>query len=105
MCIRDRGLTLGGKDVAPNVVPVARYSQADFTVRLDDPAGSEKYAELALDALVACGTKCPSKDQQDIINAIGGIARVFHFVYATANDIRYYEPANKLYLAVIPKIM
>jgi hypothetical protein len=30
---------------------------------------------------------------------------VFHFVYATSNDVRYFEPANQLYLQIIPLIM
>lgn len=101
----DKALMLAGKTVPPNDLPVVRYSQADFTVRLDDPEQAAKYAKLALDALPACGQKCTPKEQQDLIAAIAGIARVFHFVYATSNDVRYYEPANSLYIATIPLIM
>jgi len=101
----DKAMVLIGKAAPVNDVPVVRYSQADFTVRLDNPEASMKYGKQAIDALPACGAKCSPKEQQDLINAIAGIARVFHFVYATSNDVRYYEPANQLYLAAIPVIM
>jgi hypothetical protein len=32
------------------------------------------------------------------------MARLFHIFYATANDIRYYQPANDLYVLTIPLI-
>jgi hypothetical protein len=32
------------------------------------------------------------------------MARLFHIYYATANDIRYYQPANDLYTLTIPLI-
>ena len=101
----DKALQLVGKNAPPNDVPVIRYSQADFTVRLDDPVQSAKYAKLAIEALPACGQKCSDKEKQDLVTAIAGIARVFHFVYATSNDVRYYQPANDLYLLTIPIIM
>jgi hypothetical protein len=101
----DKALNLVGKSAPANDVPVVRYSQADFTVRLDDPVKSASYAKQAVDALPACGAKCPAKEQQDLISAVGGIARVFHFVYATSNDVRYFQPANDLYLQIIPLIM
>jgi tetratricopeptide (TPR) repeat protein len=101
----DKALMLAGKTAPVNDVPVIRFSEADFTVRLDNPEAAMKYGKAAIDALPACGAKCTPKEQQDLISAIGGIARVFHFVYATSNDVRYYEPANQLYLAVIPVIM
>jgi len=101
----DKAMTVAGKTAPVNDVPVVRYSQADFTVRLDNPEAAMKYGKQAIDALPACGAKCTAKEQQDLINAVAGIARVFHFVYATSNDVRYYEPANQLYLATIPVIM
>jgi tetratricopeptide (TPR) repeat protein len=101
----DKALTLVGKAVPPNDVPVLRYSQADFTVRLDDPVRSAAYAKQAIDALPGCGAKCTAQQQQDLIGAVGGIARVFHFIYATSNDVRYFQPANDLYLLIIPLIM
>ncbi len=88
-----------------NDVPLVRYSQADYMVRLDDPVKAATYAKQAVDALPACGAKCSDKEKQDLVTAVAGIARVFHFVYATSNDVRYYQPANDLYLLTIPLIM
>lgn len=101
----DKALALAGKTAPANDLPVIRYSEADFTVRLDNPEAAMKYGKASIDALPGCGTKCSPKEQQDLVSAIAGIARVFHFVYATSNDVRYYEPANQLYLATIPIIM
>ena len=74
-------------------------------MRLDNPEQAAKYAKMAVDSLPACGQKCNAEKQQNLIGAVGGIARIFHFVYATSNDVRYYDPANQLYLMVIPLIM
>lgn len=101
----DKALMLIGKAVPAQHVPDLRYSQADFMVRLDNPEQAAKYAKQAIEALPACGAKCSPEKQQNLIGAVGGIARVFHFVYATSNDVRYYGPANELYLMVIPLIM
>ena len=101
----DKALATIGKAVPVQHVPDLRYSQADFTVRLDNPEQAAKYAKMAVDALPACGAKCPPEKQQNLIGAVAGIARVFHFVYATSNDVRYYGPANELYLMTIPLIM
>ena len=54
---------IGGAAVPPNDVPVIRYSQADFTVRLDNPEVAAKYAKQAIDALPACGAKCSRQGQ------------------------------------------
>ncbi len=101
----DNALETIGKEAPVNDVPVLRYSQADYTVRLDNPDATVKYAKQAIEALPLCGQKCSDKDKQDLVTAISGIARVFHFIYATANDIRYYQPANDLYLMTIPLLM
>jgi tetratricopeptide (TPR) repeat protein len=101
----DKGIAVIGKAIPVQHVPDLRFSQADSTVRLDNPEQSAKYAKMAVDALPACGTKCDSTKQQNLIGAVAGIARIFHFVYATSNDVRYYEPANQLYLMTIPLIM
>jgi hypothetical protein len=101
----EKAISVIGKTMPSNDVPVIRYSEADFMVRLDDPVTSAKYGKQAVDALPACGQKCAPKDQQDLISAVAGIARVFHFVYATSNDVRYFQPANDLYLLTIPVIM
>jgi len=101
----DKAFEVIGKDAPVNDVPVLRYSQADYTVRLDNPEQAAKYAKLAIESLPACGPKCTDKEKSDLVNAVAGIARVFHFLYATANDVRYYQPANDLYIMTIPLIM
>jgi hypothetical protein len=77
--------------------------QADYTVRLDTPDVAAKYAKQALEGLGQC-PKCTEKEKQDVISAIANMARLFHIMYATANDLRYYQPANDLYVATIPLI-
>jgi hypothetical protein len=77
--------------------------QADFTVRLDQPDASSRHAKEAIAAMPAC-TKCTPKEKQDVISGIYGIARLFHLLYATANDVRYYQPAHDLYVETIPLI-
>lgn len=95
------------KVIGPQVAPVdrayLRYSQAEMTVRLDTPDVAAKYAKQVMEALDQC-PKCTDKDKQDLTLAIANMARLFHILYATANDIRYYQPANDLYVLTIPRI-
>ncbi len=86
----------------PNDLPVIRYSQADFAVRLDTPDVAAKFARQAIDAYKPCGEKCTAKDKADTIKNVYFLARLFHSLYATANDQRYYQPAHELYDATIP---
>jgi len=84
-------------------LPVIRYSEADFTLRLDDPSAVAKYAKQALDALPGCGAKCPQKDKDEYVqNIYLGMGRLFHLLYATSNDKRYYQPAHDIYAMTIP---
>ena len=92
-----------GAQVPPADRPVLRYTQADYTVRLDTPDVAARYAKQSLDALAQC-PKCSEKDKQDLVSAVAIMARLFHIYYATANDIRYYQPANDLYALTIPLI-
>ena len=101
----DKGISVIGKAIPVQHVPDLRFSQADSMVRLDNPEQAAKYAKMAIDALPVCGQKCDAQKQQNLIGAVAGIARIFHFVYATSNDERYFTPANELYLMVIPLIM
>jgi tetratricopeptide (TPR) repeat protein len=101
----EKAFAVIGKAIPVQHVPDLRFSQADSTVRLDDPVKAAAFAKMAVDSLPACGQKCNAEKQQNLIGAVAGIARIFHFVYATSNDVRYYDPANTLYLMTIPLIM
>jgi hypothetical protein len=100
----EKAIGLAGATVPPNDSPVIRYSQADFTVRLDTPEAAAAFAKQALDALDACKDKCSAKDKADTIQGVYLMGRLFHILYATANDHRYYEPAHQLYDLTIPKL-
>ena len=47
----DKAIEIGGDKVPANDLPVLRYQQADYTVRLDDPVTAAKFAKQALEAL------------------------------------------------------
>jgi tetratricopeptide (TPR) repeat protein len=100
----DKALETEGDKVPANDKPVLRYTQADYTVRLDDPVTAAKLAKQALEALPACGTKCSDKDKENVVESVYIMGRLFHILYATAHDDRYYEPAHDLYQASIPLI-
>ena len=100
----EKAIETEGDKVPVNDKPVLRYTQADYTVRLDDPATAAKLAKQALDALPACGTKCSDKDKENVVESVYAMGRLFHILYATAHDDRYYEPAHDLYNASIPLI-
>jgi tetratricopeptide (TPR) repeat protein len=99
----EEALKVIGAQVPPNDRAYLRYMQADFTVRLDTPDVAARYAKQALEALGQC-PKCSEKEKQDLVLAVAVMARLFHIMYATANDIRYYQPANDLYVLTIPLI-
>lgn len=101
----DKAVELAGATVPVNDLPVIRYTQADFTVRLDDPVTSAKYAQQAIAAMPGCGAKCTEKEKQDLIYGVYGMGRLFHVLYATANDVRYYQPAHDLYVATVSLLM
>ncbi|HEY5928118.1 MAG TPA: AgmX/PglI C-terminal domain-containing protein [Kofleriaceae bacterium] len=100
----DKAVTVIGSKVPPNDLPVIRYQQADYTVRLDDPVTAAKYAKQAVDALPACGSKCTPQDMENVVASVYIMGRLFHILYATAHDDRYYQPAHDLYQISIPKI-
>ena len=101
----DKAFQVGGATVLPNETPVLRFQQADFTGRLDTPDVAAKFALAAISALPPCGTKCTEKDKQDIVLGVFGMGAVFHSLYATSNDVRYYQPAHDLYAATVSIIM
>ncbi len=97
----DTALKLVGASVPPDDKVTITYSQADFTVRLDQPDAAARHGKAALAALPGC-TKCPQANKDNVVLGIYGIARVFHLLYATANDVRFYQPAHDLYVETIP---
>jgi hypothetical protein len=97
-----KAVEVAGDTVPPNDRPVIRYEQADFTVPLDTPDVAAGFAKQAVEALQSCGAKCADKDKLDTINRVYLMGRLFHILYATANDKRYYEPAHDLYAVTIP---
>jgi tetratricopeptide (TPR) repeat protein len=100
----EKALTTIGAKVPPNDLPVIKYQQGDYTVRLDDPATAAKYALEALKALPACGAKCSNQDKENVVESVYIMGRLFHILYATAHDDRYYQPALDLYQASVPLI-
>lgn len=100
----DRAIATEGSSIPPNDLPILRYSQADYTVRLDDPVKAAMFAKQALDALPACGAKCSDKDKENVVESVYVMGRLFHLMYATAHDDRYYQPAHDLYAQSIPLI-
>lgn len=99
----DKAAATAGEGLPPpNDLPVIRYSQADFAVRLDTPDVAAKFARQAIDAYKPCAEKCTAKDKADTIKNVYFLALLFHSLYATANDQRYYQPAHDLYDATIP---
>lgn len=99
----DEALRLAGNTVPPNDRVSIKYFQADFTLRLDQPEAASRHAKDAIAAMPAC-TKCTEQEKQNVVTGIYGIARVFHLLYATANDVRFYQPAHDLYVETIPLI-
>jgi len=99
----EEALKVIGAQVPPDDRAFLRYRQADFTVRLDTPDVAAKYAKQAVEAINQCA-KCTPKEKQDLVLAVAVMARLFHIMYATANDIRYYQPANDLYVLTVPLI-
>jgi tetratricopeptide (TPR) repeat protein len=100
----EKAVEIAGDTVPPNDRPVIRYEQADFTVRLDAPDAAARYVKQTLDALTACGKPCSDKDKADTVQRLWHIGRLFHALYATANDPRYYEPAHSIYAMVMPAL-
>ncbi|TMQ11019.1 MAG: hypothetical protein E6J90_26205 [Deltaproteobacteria bacterium] len=100
----DKALEVPGYTAPPNDLPVIRFSQADFTVRLDAPDVAARFAKQAIEAIGVCGDKCADKDKAAKIQDVYLMGRLFHVVYATANDHRYYQPAHELYELTIPKL-
>jgi tetratricopeptide (TPR) repeat protein len=94
----------GADAVPPDDRVVIRYSQSDYTVRLDTPDVAVGFAKQALDAVDACGPKCSDKDNANTVQGVYQMGRLFHILYATANDKRYYQPAHDLYALTIKRL-
>ncbi len=100
----EKAINVAGAKVPVNDRPTIRYTQADYTVRLDNPEAAAKYAKEAVDALPACGTKCSDKDKYNVVYSVYIMGRLFHILYATAHDDRYYQPAHDLYANSVTKL-
>jgi hypothetical protein len=105
VAVLDKAIAAAGAKVPANDRPTIRYTQADYTVRLDDPVGAAKFAKEAIDALPACGTKCSEKDKSMLVQYVYFLGRLFHVVYANTHDDRYYQPAHDLYAVSVSKIL
>jgi tetratricopeptide (TPR) repeat protein len=101
----DKAIDTNAGTVPVNDLPIIRYNQAEFTVRLDTPEVAAKYALEAIKSLVPCGAKCSEQDKQDLVYGVFGMGLLFHVLYATANDVRYYQPAHDLYTATVGLLM
>ncbi|MGE0870821.1 MAG: AgmX/PglI C-terminal domain-containing protein [Kofleriaceae bacterium] len=101
----DQAIELAGDAVPAEDRPLIRFSQADFAVRLGAPDVSVKYATQAIQSLPKCGAKCSDKDKQDFVLGVLNMGTLFHVLYATANDIKYYQPAHDLYALTIGLVM
>lgn len=101
VAVLDKAIALAGATVPANDLPRLRASQAEFTVQLDTPDVAVKYAQQAVAALGPCGARC---NKDDIVQRMYFIGRLFHNLYATANDHRYYQPAHDLYALTIPQL-
>src|SRR5262249_24213766 len=101
----DQAVKVAGSTVPPQDPPRLRYAQATFAAPLDAPDQAAAFAKQVLDALPPCGTKCSDKDKDDVVQALYGMGRLFHGVYATSDDQRYFQPAHDLYTMTAPIIM
>ncbi len=101
----DKAMAAVGSKVPVNDRPAIRYTQADYTVRLDNPVAAAKYAKEAIEALPACGTKCSDKDKSNLVQYVYLMGRLFHVVYANTHDDRYYQPAHDLYELSVGKLL
>jgi tetratricopeptide (TPR) repeat protein len=97
----DKAFEIGGDALLPNERPVLRYQQAEFSIRLDAPEVTAGYGKQVVEALPACGAKCTDADKQNLITIVYGMGRLFHVLYATANDVRFYQPAHDLYTTTV----
>jgi len=98
----DKAVQLGGDAVPPNDRVIIAYQQADFTIRLDTPDVAAKYGKLAIEAISKCDGKCDARMTADIALGTNLMGRLFHTLFATANDKKYYQPAHDLYEITIP---
>jgi tetratricopeptide (TPR) repeat protein len=93
-----------GASAPVDAVPSIRYVQAQDTVPLDNPVEAARLGKAAIEALPKCGTKCTPKDMETLVEAVYQIGFLFHVLYASAHDDRYYQPALDLYELTTPKM-
>jgi tetratricopeptide (TPR) repeat protein len=98
----EKALELAGSDMPANYLVRIRYSQAEFSVSADAPDAAVRYARQAVEALTPCGAKCSDQEKSDTVEGAYYIGQLFHVLFATANDKRFYQPAHDLYALTIP---
>src|SRR5690606_19603363 len=82
----EQAITTVGAQIPVNDLPTLRFLQQDYSVRLDQPDATARYGKAAIEAFPKCGTKCPPAEQQKIVYYTYITGRIFHVLYATAND-------------------
>ena len=98
----DKSIIAGG-DTLPQAYRVRiRYAQAECAVAVDAIDVATRYAKEAVDGLATCGDKCTDKERTETIASVYYIGRLFHVLFATANDKKFYQPAHDLYALTIP---
>ena len=100
----DKALSTYGAQLDPAAVLKLRYSQANYALRIDDPAAVARFSKQALDQLGPCGAKCSAQDKENLLEAESGFARLMFALFATAHDDRYYQPAHDLYAALLANV-
>ncbi|HEY4240231.1 MAG TPA: AgmX/PglI C-terminal domain-containing protein [Kofleriaceae bacterium] len=99
----EKALAAGGDKIPENERAGIRFNEAQFEVPLDAPDQAAVYGKQALEALGKC-EKCTADDKSNVALGVYYMGRLFHLIYATSGDIRYYTPAHDLYQAAIPML-
>ncbi len=91
-------------EVPPNDQVAFPYEKSALELRLNDPAATADSIIKAYELLGPCGDKCTADYADAVTNAIHQYATLFHTIYATSMDEKYYEPAKKLYDYYLNKV-
>jgi tetratricopeptide (TPR) repeat protein len=97
----DKSLELAGDAMPPTYRVRIRYSQAEFVLLLDNPEAAAVFAKQSVEALGPCGASCTDKERAETIDHAYLLGRLFHLLFATANDRRFYQPAHDLYALTV----
>jgi tetratricopeptide (TPR) repeat protein len=105
----DKAVAAANGKAPVNDLPILRLKQAEYTIRLDEPVTAAKYGKQSVEALPACAAapaanKCSTETMSTIVYSVYLMGQLFHVLYATAHDDRYYQPAHDLYQATVSKL-